>query len=59
MKFGLNQKFWFKKSFEPYRQTLVRVIMKVAENFVHFGINESEQNSANFLTNFSSQFSKI
>jgi hypothetical protein len=48
MKFGQDQKFWFKTSFELYRQTLLRVIMKVAKNFVHFGINESEQNSANF-----------
>jgi hypothetical protein len=36
MKFGLDQKVKFKKSFKLYRQILVRVIMKVAKNVVHF-----------------------
>jgi len=36
MKFGLDQKLELKKSFEPYCQNSVRVLTKVAENFVHF-----------------------
>jgi hypothetical protein len=36
MKFGLEQKFELKMSFEFYRQTLERAINKVAKNFIHF-----------------------
>jgi hypothetical protein len=36
MKFGLDQKVEFKKSFELYRQILAQVITKVAKNLVHF-----------------------
>jgi hypothetical protein len=36
MKFGLDQKFEFKKSFEFYLKTFVRVATKVAANFVQF-----------------------
>jgi hypothetical protein len=33
MKFGIDRKFEFKKSFKLYRQTSVRVRAKVAKNF--------------------------
>jgi hypothetical protein len=36
MKFGLGQKVEYKKSIELYCQILVRVLMKVAINFVNF-----------------------
>ncbi len=35
-KFGWYQNVEFEKSFELYRQTLVRVLTKVALNFIHF-----------------------
>jgi hypothetical protein len=35
-KFGPDQKAKFKKCFELYRKILVRAIMKVAENFIHY-----------------------
>jgi hypothetical protein len=36
MKFGQEQKIEFKKSYELYCKSLVRVLAKVAINFVHF-----------------------
>jgi len=36
MKFGLDHKVEFNNSFELYYQILVRVLMKVAVNFIYF-----------------------
>ncbi len=36
MKFGLDRKVEFKKSFELYEQNLVWAVTKVADNFIHF-----------------------
>ncbi len=46
MKFGLDQKVEFKKSFELYRQILVRVVTKIAKNFVHFAQHRQKRANA-------------
>jgi hypothetical protein len=48
IKFGINQKVEFRKSFKLLRQILVRVLTKVALIFVHLHVtNESKQNAEN------------
>ncbi len=42
MKFGLDQKVEFKKSYALYRQILVMVITKVAKIFVYFAWHGQE-----------------
>ncbi len=48
MKFGLDQKVEFKKSFELYHQFSVIAVTKVAKNFIHFAfMDKREQYAAN------------
>jgi len=58
-KFGLDWTFEFKKPFELYQQTSMRVIMRVSKNFIQFGWNwQKKMKFSQYLAKFSIKFSK-
>ncbi len=60
MKFCLDQKVEFKRSFRLYHHIFARVIMKVAVNLIHFACHGQKWvKCGEYLMKFSSQFKQI
>jgi len=60
MKLGLDREVEFKKSLKFYCQILLRVLAKVALNFVHFAWQGQKWvKYSKYLLNFSRQFCQI